>query len=98
MPADLVSLWFAYDRVEPFGAPADDARTALIAWLLAEPHRDRKKRKKPYELSDFILTRDPAAAKQPQGQSAEEILALVVEMNRAMGGADHRKQKMPEAS
>lgn len=47
--------WRAYAELEPFGPRRDDARAALVAWLLAELHRDRKKRRKAWKLDDFLL-------------------------------------------
>lgn len=45
--------WQTFYQVEPFGHARSDIQTALLASLLANAHRDTKKRPKPYGLRDF---------------------------------------------
>jgi hypothetical protein len=48
--------WRAYQRlVGPLAGPArEDWRAALVASLIADVNRDRKKRHRPYTPNDFI--------------------------------------------
>lgn len=52
------SQWRAFFAVEPFGDPW--AHTAVLASLLAEAHRDRKRRPQPYTAADFYPGKRPA--------------------------------------
>lgn len=45
--------WLAYYELEPFGEQRADLRAALIASVIANAHRDPKK--KPYKAADFLL-------------------------------------------
>lgn len=47
-----------YSTVEPFGERRADLRTALLCTIFAEPNRDKKKKKEPYKISDFMLFKD----------------------------------------
>ena len=60
-----------------------DSRAALICSVLAEVNRDRKKRKKPYKVEDFM----PKERKQ---QTWEQQLKFVEILNKALGGEDKR--------
>jgi flagellar basal body rod protein FlgC len=61
-----------------------DARAALIASILANVNRDRKKRKKPFTLEDFMLT---GKKKEPKKkQSIEEMIEMTKILNAAFGG------------
>lgn len=46
--------WQAIYNAEPFGHARGDLQTALIASLLANAHRDTKKRPKAYGIKDFV--------------------------------------------
>ncbi len=46
--------WLAYYRLEPFGEERADARSALLAALIANLYRNPKRRREPYQISDFM--------------------------------------------
>jgi hypothetical protein len=46
--------WAAYAQIEPFGPTRADLRTGILAALIAEVYRDRKKRAKPYSPAEFM--------------------------------------------
>lgn len=46
--------WQAYYQIEPFGHARADLQSATIATLIANAHRDTKKRPKSYSLKDFL--------------------------------------------
>lgn len=46
--------WMAYDRLEPFGPKRDDMRSAIIASILANVYRDKKRKPSPFTVEDFM--------------------------------------------
>ena len=46
--------WMAFDRIDPFGEARGDVRSGVLAALIANIHRDRKKRAEPYSALDFM--------------------------------------------
>ena len=46
--------WVALYSIEPWGDVRSDMGAALVATLLANTHRDRKKRVKPFSPEDFM--------------------------------------------
>jgi len=46
--------WYADYLIEPWSERRADVRSALIAQILAEVNRDRKRRAQPYKLDDFM--------------------------------------------
>jgi len=49
------AAWLAFYQVEPFGELRGDMRAAMIATLTANAHRNAKKKRQPFELSDFLF-------------------------------------------
>lgn len=82
--------WLAYERLEPFGPERDDLRAALVAAVIANVNRDPKKRRKPYEVSDFMPKFDRGP--EPERKSDGELLARVEMLNAVFGGVDKRKK------
>ena len=46
--------WMAFYALEPWGALIEDHRIGTVAALLANIHRDRKRRLQPYSWQDFF--------------------------------------------
>lgn len=46
--------WAAYFAVEPFGAERADLRAGIVAATVANANRDPKKRREPFQPSDFM--------------------------------------------
>lgn len=47
--------WMAMERINPqIGTEREDWRMGTIASVVAEPHRDRKKRPKPFTANDWM--------------------------------------------
>ena len=65
MTTDEFAEWRAFERLEPFGSPAAHWRSALIATMLANIHRDPKK-SKAFKLADFLP--DTALHRRAAGQ------------------------------
>lgn len=64
-----MSEWQAYWLLEPWGD--DWQRTALLALMYAEAHRDRDERDEPFSLADFMprLPSDDFDDEQPADEA-----------------------------
>lgn len=76
----------AFYRLEPFGEERADWRAALIACLIANTHRNPKKRRRPYEPKDFMPRFD--APTEPQNWQTQLQIAEI--FTAALGGRDLR--------
>ena len=65
----------------------------MIAALLANIHRDDKKRPQPFMPEDFFPRLTADAPKPVERQSWQQMLATVEMLNVAFGGKDLRKKK-----
>lgn len=79
-----LSEWMAYTRLEPLPADRAEYMAAVIATTFANAHR--KKNARPFKLSDFL----PQWDQPDRSQTPEQMLAIVVEMNKALKGRDLR--------
>lgn len=78
--------WRAYAALEPFGPRRDDARAAQTSWMLAELHRDKKKRRRPFELDDFVLDHgDDKPKRQRKRKTWQQMRAIGAMLARASG-------------
>lgn len=67
MPSSLLTEWQAYFAEEPWGEERADLRMAIGWALLANVHRDQRRRPEPYKPSDFMpYTRRELARENPQ--------------------------------
>lgn len=68
--------WLALWQIEPWGDARGDMQAAVVASLLANVHRDKKKRVKPFTPQDFIpdfWKRMQAASQRPTGLAAKAL-------------------------
>lgn len=86
MSALEFSEWLAYYQLEPFGDERADLRMAILASLIANANRDKKKRKKAFDPKDFI----PQFGKE--AQTPEQQLTIVEMLNAMFGGTDNRQK------
>ena len=63
--------WRAFAELEPFGPRRDDARAAQTSWMLAELHRDKKKRRRPFELARASGAKVPAVMPEAKDDDDE---------------------------
>lgn len=84
--------WQVFFELEPFGELRDDLRAGTIAATIANIHRDKKKRRKPYSVRDFMPGYE-ITARAKQEQSAENLLQKVALINAALGGKDERHRE-----
>lgn len=55
MPAELLAEWMAFDRIEPVSVGyRGEVGTGIVASLIANVNRDPKRRRDPYEASEFM--------------------------------------------
>ena len=59
-----------------------DARAALVASVIANIARDRKKKRKPFDISDFMIS----TKKKKRQQTMEEMIETVKFLNTVFGG------------
>lgn len=78
--------WQAYARVEPFGPERADLQAGIIAAVIANVHRDHKRRPQPYRPEDFM----PDFGRERPEQTWQQQLGIVQMLNAAFGGQDLR--------
>lgn len=54
IPSRTLTEWMAFFSLEPFGYEAGLQGNAITASVIAEIHRDEKKRKDPFVWQDFM--------------------------------------------
>lgn len=59
-----------------------DARAALVASVIANIVRDKKKKRKPFDISDFMIS----TKKKKRQQTMEEMIETVKFLNTVFGG------------
>ena len=89
MPARLFDEWQAYYRIEPFGQKKSDSQVALLNATLANIYR--KKHTSAFTLDDYLLK-----IEQHKEKSWQELLEVVEQMNKAMGGIDKRSEQQKQ--
>lgn len=78
--------WLGYMALEPFGEERMDWRFATLSALLANIHRDTKKRWKPYEAKEFLLRfgLPPAPTRTQTGKEQFEAWMLILGDHKAV--------------
>lgn len=79
--------WQAYYELEPFGEQAAFWRSAMIASVLANIHRNRKKQRQPFTIADFL----PSDARDTRPDPA----TLRAKLDAAMAAFGGRKTTAP---
>ena len=65
----------AFASIEPFGEQRADLRMAIHAALIANIHRDTKKRSEPYKATDFLPF--------PENTQDQKVQSLIEKLRRA---------------
>lgn len=87
MDSRELSEWMAYEQVEgPIGGARGDVHAAMGVAATINVNR---KRQQPYPVSDFV----PRWDTRRESQTPEQMLAIVVGLNRRMGGTDARDRR-----
>lgn len=84
-----LSEWWAFFQLEPFGEERADVRAAIVASTMANTARDPKRRRRPFQPSDFMPKFERKVKKR---QTWEEQLRIVEMFNVAFGGEDLREE------
>lgn len=71
-----LSEWMAFYRLEPWGAEVEDWRFGMLASVVANANRDPKRRRKPYEPTDFMPRRDRRPAEEQTWEEQARILEM----------------------
>lgn len=70
LPREELTGWMAFWELEPFGSSFDEYRSALIASVVAEVNRNRKKRGRAFTpkefMSDWGKDKDEGKAATPE--------------------------------
>ena len=77
--------WKAYYQRNPFGPLRDDQRFGTVAAVIANVHRDPKKRRKPHSWQDFFR---PEPEKP---QTWEDMLAVMTMWVETTSGDDKQQ-------
>lgn len=87
MSSRELTEWMAFFSLEPWGTEVEDWRAGLIASTVANSYRDPKRRRKPYEPSDFMPRYE---APKIQEQSWEEQARILEMWSRVLQARDGR--------
>lgn len=87
MSSRELTEWMAFFSLEPWGTEVEDWRAGLIASTIANSYRDPKRRRKPYEPSDFMPRYE---APKAQEQSWEEQARILEMWSRVLQARDGR--------
>jgi hypothetical protein len=90
IPLALFYEWAEYAELEILSDVAMDAHLARIACILANAHRDRKKRKRPFELKEFMLLKD---RRRPTRQTPEQMKHVLKTMSAMHNAALEQKRR-----
>lgn len=85
MPYSEFLEWRAWYEMEPRGEERDDWRSALQSAVLANVHRNTKKKKTPFGPKDFLLQFERQGDIEGE-QSPQATQALVEMLAAAYGG------------
>jgi len=86
--------WEAFSELEPFDEERADIRSAQIVAALANIHRDRKKRRTPFKLSDFLLQfGDSTKVGRAPGKTWQQMKALGKSLAASFSSTDTRGQR-----
>jgi hypothetical protein len=90
IPLSLFYEWAEYAELEILSDAALDAHLARIACLFANANRDRRKRKRPFELTEFLFLKD---RRKPQRQTPEQMKQVLKTMGAMHNAALEQKRK-----
>lgn len=68
--------WEAYFKLEPLGEQRADMRMARLAALLANIHRNPKKRSRVFEEKEFVFEFSPKKKKQTVEEMRQALMLM----------------------
>jgi hypothetical protein len=93
MPLALLYEWAEYAELEMLSDVALDAHLADLRCMVANVHRDRRKRKQPYPLRDFLFLKDKRAPKRQTPDQMKQVLKTMSAMHNAALEQKKRRAK-----
>jgi len=90
MSSRELAEWQAYAQLDPFGNERGDLQAGIVASMIANVYRDRKKQRKPFAPADFLPVFE---RKRKRRQTWQQQLQIVEMLNQAFGGRDLRKDR-----
>lgn len=96
MTAAELSLWMAYDAMEPIGAWREDYNAAQIACMIGNAHRDKDTQPfAPQDFMPFTLTPDERQRKEDVRRKAQATIdaAYMRRMAHRRAVADQRNRE-----
>jgi len=82
-----LSEWIAFSQLEPFGTEFEEYLAALVASVIAEVNRNRKKRGKPFAPTEFMQKwGEPEAGKATTPEAMFEFVKRFQDRLRAQAG------------
>jgi hypothetical protein len=72
IPYRLFREWQVFFSLEPWGEERADLRAGIVASVIANTHRDRKKKPRPYVPGDFM----PKFGKQKKRRQSQNELKM----------------------
>jgi len=85
--------WFAYDQIEPFSEKRADLRAASICSLLANIHRDARRKPRPFTIDDFVLVFGDEVKKEAPKQTWQQQKAIAHLWVAALSGSKAKSKK-----
>lgn len=74
IPREELTEWMAFWQLEPFGSSFEEYQAALVASVIAEVNRNKKKRGRPFSPSEFM---SDWGKEEKAEASAESMFAFV---------------------
>lgn len=85
--------WMALYRVEPWGDLRGDVQAAVVASTMANAYRDRKKRRKPFAVKEFLPFEGAWEKVAEQAEGETERKGAEAQSRRGAGRAPRLTQE-----
>lgn len=83
IPLSLFHEWAEYSQLELLGGYHVDSHLARIACILANAHRDPKKRRRPFETAEFMMVSPTRRVKRQTPEQMKQVLRAFTNAHRA---------------
>lgn len=87
----------AFAQREPIGAARGDFQMAMLMALIANCHRDTKRRSEPFQPKDFLVDWDaPREEPGPKPGAVERVMAMAKMMTELFNAGKEPPQQPPK--
>lgn len=90
IPMALFHEWIEFEELEPSTHRCVDAHLALIACILANAHRDRRRQRRPFDVKRFLLSSESRQTKRQTPEQMKAVLRAFTNVHR-----DAMKRRKP---